>query len=309
MIITSLQFLKLLQVLQRKDYELPGRCTFERMRSGTEVAMRRVRTSDFRCGSKEKTSCDVTDSHRSPQDDFRDADKSKAPQRMRVWQRPDAQRAGGPGYLQKSTTIKHQDYITTLKLESKRETDQIVFYLRAREDDHFNRTNAIRGFDRWHSRYCYGMDQEEENKYVSQLQEVFSSCDTTGTGYLDKDELTDLCRKLHLDAQLPLLLQTLLGNDLLARVNFEEFKEGFVAVLSSTINISISDDDESSYLEPVIPEEAQPKLVKGNKRYGRRTHPEREAVENEDNKYLHDKDQRKSQLRRSSSLESVEGYG
>ncbi|XP_073413575.1 ninein-like protein isoform X1 [Dendrobates tinctorius] len=150
------------------------------------------------------------------------------------------------------------------------------------------------------------MDQEEENKYVSQLQEVFSSCDTTGTGYLDKDELTDLCHKLHLDAQLPLLLQTLLGNDLLARVNFEEFKEGFVAVLSSTINISISDDDESSYLEPVIPEEAQPKLVKGNKRYGRRTHPEREAVENEANKYLHDKDQRKSQLRRSSSLESVE---
>ncbi|KAG8544356.1 hypothetical protein GDO81_022622 [Engystomops pustulosus] len=150
------------------------------------------------------------------------------------------------------------------------------------------------------------MDQEEENKYVSQLQEVFKSCDTTGTGYLDKDELTDLCHKLHLETQLPLLLQTLLGNDLLARVNFEEFKEGFVAVLSSTIDISISDDDESSYLEPAVPEEVQPKFVKGNKRYGRRTHPEREAVENETNKYLHDKDQRKSQLRRSSSLESVE---
>ncbi|XP_066451899.1 ninein-like protein isoform X2 [Eleutherodactylus coqui] len=149
------------------------------------------------------------------------------------------------------------------------------------------------------------MDREEENKYVSQLQEVFKSCDTTGTGYLDKDELTDLCHKLHLETQLPLLLQTLLGNDLLARVNFEEFKEGFVAVLSSTIDISIS-DDESSYLEPVIPEEAQPKFVKGNKRYGRRTHPEREDVENEANKYLHEKDQRKSQLRRSSSLESVE---
>ncbi|XP_044148507.1 ninein-like protein isoform X3 [Bufo gargarizans] len=150
------------------------------------------------------------------------------------------------------------------------------------------------------------MDQEEENKYVSQLQEVFNSCDTTGTGYLDKEELTDLCHKLHLETQLPLLLQTLLGNDLLSRVNFEEFKEGFVAVLSSTIDISISDDDESSYLEPVIPEEVQPKFVKGNKRYGRHTHPEREAVENEANKYLQDKDQRKNQLRRSSSLESVE---
>ncbi|XP_040206968.1 ninein-like protein isoform X1 [Rana temporaria] len=155
------------------------------------------------------------------------------------------------------------------------------------------------------------MDKEEKNKYVSQLQEVFTSCDTTGTGYLDKDELTGLCHKLHLDAQLPLLLQTLLGNDHFARVNFEEFKEGFVAVLSSTIDISISeDDDESSYLEPVIPDEVKPKFVKGNKKYGRRTRPEREAAENEANKHLQEthqgKNKKKSSLRRSSSLESVE---
>ncbi|KAM8947370.1 ninein-like protein [Pelodytes ibericus] len=153
------------------------------------------------------------------------------------------------------------------------------------------------------------MDQEEENKYVSQLQEVFNSCDTTGTGYLDKEELTDLCQKLHLDAQLPLLLQTLLGDDIFARVNFDEFKEGFVAVLSSTIDISIS-EDESSYLEPVIPDEVKPKFVKGTKRYGRRTQPELEAAENEANKYMqeqhHVKCKRKGQLRRSSSLESVE---
>ncbi|XP_053567935.1 ninein-like protein isoform X1 [Bombina bombina] len=153
------------------------------------------------------------------------------------------------------------------------------------------------------------MDQEEENKYVSQLQEVFTSCDTTGTGYLDKEELTDLCHKLHLGEHLSLLLQTLLGNDHFARVNFDEFKEGFVAVLSSTIDISIS-EDESSYLEPVIPDEVKPKYVKGKKRYGRRTRPEREAAENEANKFLqeqhHVNSKRKSQLRRSSSLESVE---
>ncbi|XP_077342304.1 ninein-like protein isoform X3 [Lithobates pipiens] len=152
------------------------------------------------------------------------------------------------------------------------------------------------------------MDKEEKNKYVSQLQEVFTSCDTTGTGYLDKDELTDLCHKLHLDSQLPLLLQTLLGNDHFARVNFEEFKEGFVAVLSSTIDISISeDDDESSYLEP---DEVKPKFVKGTKKYGRRTRPEREAAENEANKHVQEthqgKNKKKSSLRRSSSLESVE---
>ncbi|KAM9316775.1 ninein-like protein [Gastrophryne carolinensis] len=154
------------------------------------------------------------------------------------------------------------------------------------------------------------MDKEEENKYVSQLQEVFTSCDSTGTGYLDKEELTDLCHKLHLNAQLPLLLQTLLGNDHFARVNFEEFKEGFVAVLSSTININISDDeDESSYLEPVIPDEVKPKFIKGAKKYGRRTRPELEAGENE-TKYTqepnHGKNKKKSSLRRSSSLESVE---
>lgn len=60
---------------------------------------------------------------------------------------------------------------------------------------------------------------EEENQYVSQLKEVYDSCDTTGTGYLDKEELTELCRKLHLERQLPLLLETLLGNNHFARVS------------------------------------------------------------------------------------------
>lgn len=65
---------------------------------------------------------------------------------------------------------------------------------------------------------CYGMDEEEENHYVSQLREVYSSCDTTGTGFLDREELTQLCLKLHLEKQLPILLQTLLGNDRFSRV-------------------------------------------------------------------------------------------
>ncbi|KAF6088782.1 ninein like [Phyllostomus discolor] len=66
------------------------------------------------------------------------------------------------------------------------------------------------------------MDEEEENHYVSQLREVFRSCDTTGTGFLDQEELTQLCLKLHLEQQLPILLKTLLGNDCHARV----LKEG-----------------------------------------------------------------------------------
>uniref|UniRef100_A0A8D2LF43 Ninein-like protein n=1 Tax=Varanus komodoensis TaxID=61221 RepID=A0A8D2LF43_VARKO len=144
---------------------------------------------------------------------------------------------------------------------------------------------------------------EEENKYVSQLKDVYDSCDTTGSGYLDKEELTELCHKLHLERQLPLLLETLLGNNHFARVNFEEFKEGFVTILSSSINLGLS-DDESSYLEPV-----KPKYISGAKWYGRRTRPELQGTKLETSKYLQEQQAKvnvKSQLRRSASLESVE---
>ncbi|KAJ6667042.1 hypothetical protein lerEdw1_019045 [Lerista edwardsae] len=153
----------------------------------------------------------------------------------------------------------------------------------------------------------YGMG-EEEDKYVSQLKDVYDSCDTTGTGYLDKEELTELCRKLHLERQLPLLLETLLGNNHFARVNFDEFKEGFVTVLSSSINLGLP-DDESSYLEPAVPDEVKPKYVNGAKWYGRRTRPEFQGTKMETSKYLQEQQEKangKSQLRRSASLESVE---
>ncbi|XP_043368135.1 ninein-like protein isoform X2 [Dermochelys coriacea] len=155
---------------------------------------------------------------------------------------------------------------------------------------------------------CCGMGEAAENKYVSQLQDVYNSCDTTGTGYLDKEELTELCRKLHLERQLPVLLQTLLGHDYFARVNFEEFKEGFVAVLSSNTDPGIS-DEESSYLEPAVPDDVKPKYVNGAKWYGRWTKPEFQETEVETTKYLQDQQVKasvKSQLRRSASLESVE---
>ncbi|KAB0401540.1 hypothetical protein E2I00_017608 [Balaenoptera physalus] len=117
------------------------------------------------------------------------------------------------------------------------------------------------------------MDEEEESHYVSQLRDVYSSCDTTGTGFLDREELTQLCLKLHLEKQLPVLLQTLLGNDHFARVNFEEFKDGFVAVLSSQAGVGSSDEDSGS-LEPGAPRAVPPKYVSGSKWYGRRSWPE-----------------------------------
>uniref|UniRef100_A0A8C7D6A1 Ninein-like n=1 Tax=Oncorhynchus kisutch TaxID=8019 RepID=A0A8C7D6A1_ONCKI len=160
------------------------------------------------------------------------------------------------------------------------------------------------------------MEEEEQNRYVAQLKEEFDSCDTTGTGYLDKEDLSSLCHKLSLDAHLPLLLDTLLGPHHYARVNFEEFKEGFVAVLSSSLDFSTS-EEESSYLEPVVPEEVKPKFVKGTKRYGRRSRPDRPdselPAELEDSppfrteqKELSPPGVRRAKLRRSTSLESVE---
>ncbi|XP_043112001.1 ninein-like protein isoform X4 [Puntigrus tetrazona] len=158
------------------------------------------------------------------------------------------------------------------------------------------------------------MDEEEQNRYVAQLKAEFDSCDTTGTGYLDKQELAALCRKLSLDAHLPLLLDTLLGPQHYARVNFEEFKEGFVAVLSRSLDFSTS-EEESSYLEPAVPEEVKPKYVKGSKRYGRRSRPDKTDLEltadSEDSpKFGTDKVEtngvRRAKLRRSTSLESVE---
>ncbi|EMP36571.1 Ninein-like protein [Chelonia mydas] len=91
-------------------------------------------------------------------------------------------------------------------------------------------------------------------------------------------------------------------------VNFEEFKEGFVAVLSSNIDLGIS-DEESSYLEPAVPDDVKPKYVNGAKWYGRWTKPELQETEVETTKYLQDQQVKasvKSQLRRSASLESAE---
>ncbi|XP_066094003.1 ninein-like protein isoform X2 [Saccopteryx bilineata] len=157
------------------------------------------------------------------------------------------------------------------------------------------------------SKECYGMDEGEENHYVSQLREVYSSCDTTGTGFLDREELTQLCLKLHLEKQLPILLQTLLGNDHFARVNFEDFKKGFVAVLSSNADVGSSDEDSSS-LESVASRAIPPKYVNGSKWYGRRSWPEpRDSATRI--KCLPEQQAKatvRSQVRRSASLESVE---
>ncbi|XP_078473014.1 uncharacterized protein LOC144734620 [Lampetra planeri] len=90
---------------------------------------------------------------------------------------------------------------------------------------------------------------------------------------LGADGLWELCRRLEMQDSAPLLLQTLLGGGG-GKVSFDEFKEGFVAVLSKVLTLSSSSDeeDDTSFLEPVL--ETRPRMVRGGKRYGRRSVPE-----------------------------------
>ncbi|XP_078589728.1 uncharacterized protein LOC144870012 isoform X8 [Branchiostoma floridae x Branchiostoma japonicum] len=118
------------------------------------------------------------------------------------------------------------------------------------------------------------MDEGEQDVYVAQLKEVFDSCDTTGTGYLDRAELRELCHRLQLDDQADNLTKQLLGKDPNNRVSFDEFKEGFVAVLSHSVDELDTTEEDFSFIEDIVPEEVEPKYVKGKKKYGRRSKPD-----------------------------------
>lgn len=58
----------------------------------------------------------------------------------------------------------------------------------------------------------------EQHHYVSQLRAEFDSCDVAAAGVLDGDGLVELCRRLQLEQQLPLLRDALLGAHTCARV-------------------------------------------------------------------------------------------
>ncbi|XP_061645869.1 ninein-like protein isoform X3 [Phyllopteryx taeniolatus] len=116
------------------------------------------------------------------------------------------------------------------------------------------------------------MEEAEQSRYVAQLKAEFDSCDATSSGFLGPQEVTALCGKLHLDVQLPLVLDSLLGGGAYARVDFEAFKDNFVDVLSRSLDLTA--DDDSRCQQPVVADEVKPKFVKGGKRYGRRSRPD-----------------------------------
>ncbi|XP_063958274.1 ninein-like protein isoform X1 [Lytechinus pictus] len=125
------------------------------------------------------------------------------------------------------------------------------------------------------------MDESDEDVYVSQLKELFAGCDTKGLGRLGAAELTELCSKLQLEGQVDLLLEQLLGNDTSKMVDFDTFKEAFVMVLSSTVDldgVEVGTDIDQEYSMGSFPnsadliDEVSPKYVKDGRRYGRRSH-------------------------------------
>ncbi|XP_004738821.1 ninein isoform X11 [Mustela putorius furo] len=118
------------------------------------------------------------------------------------------------------------------------------------------------------------MDEVGQDQHEARLKELFDSFDTTGTGSLGQEELTDLCHMLSLEEVAPVLQETLLQDNLLGRVHFDQFKEALILILSRTLS------NEEHFQEPDCSLEAQPKYVKGGKRYGRRSLPEfQESVE------------------------------
>ncbi|KAL1791258.1 ninein isoform X1 [Sigmodon hispidus] len=118
------------------------------------------------------------------------------------------------------------------------------------------------------------MDEVEQDQHEARLKELFDSFDTLGTGSLGQEELTDLIHVLSLEDVAPVLQQTLLQDNLLGRVHFDQFKEALILILSRTLS------SEEHFQESDCSLEAQPKYVRGGKRYGRRSLPEfQESVE------------------------------
>ncbi|XP_060939029.1 ninein [Limanda limanda] len=116
-------------------------------------------------------------------------------------------------------------------------------------------------------------DGREQDRYKEQLKELFNTFDSSGCGSLAPEELSDLCQSLHLEDATPTLLHALLQNQdrLTARVDFDQFKNALILVLSSSIEPPQA--EEETFQKPESPE-IQPKFVKGSKRYGRRSTPD-----------------------------------
>ncbi|XP_031643573.1 ninein isoform X2 [Oncorhynchus kisutch] len=118
------------------------------------------------------------------------------------------------------------------------------------------------------------MDDGQQDQYEERLKEVFETFDTSGAGLLCPEELSSLCQALHLEDATPTLLHALLQNQdpLTDRVDFDQFKNALILVLSTTTAVVTSSQETCAPPQPDSP--VQAKFVRGSKRYGRRSTPE-----------------------------------
>ncbi|XP_028833992.1 ninein isoform X5 [Denticeps clupeoides] len=123
-----------------------------------------------------------------------------------------------------------------------------------------------------------GMDETQQDLYEERLKEVFRSFDASGVGSLSPEELVELCQALQLQEAAPTLLHGLLQeqDSLTGRVDFEQFKNALILVLSSSSSSSSTSEPQENQETSARPgsPEVHPKFVKGGKRYGRRSTPE-----------------------------------
>nr|XP_046223466.1 ninein-like isoform X2 [Oncorhynchus gorbuscha] len=119
------------------------------------------------------------------------------------------------------------------------------------------------------------MDAGQQDQYEERLKEVFETFDTSGAGLLCPEELSSLCQALHLEDATPTLLHALLQNQdpLTDRVDFDQFKNALILVLSTTTAVATSSQD-TTCAPPQPDSPVQAKFVRGSKRYGRRSTPE-----------------------------------
>lgn len=78
-----------------------------------------------------------------------------------------------------------------------------------------------------------------------QLEQLFRACDTRGTGYLDREELRELCHRFSICSQDADAIFEDLDHDEDGRIDFDDFQKGFRDFLTQLPGGSTPPDAES----------------------------------------------------------------